>query len=225
MFNVLIVEDDKNTRKLMTVFLKKNNFNPFSAENGQVALQILENNHIDLMIVDVMMPVMDGFELLKEIQKENLNIPTIIVSARITLEDKKTGFSLGIDDYMTKPIEEEELILRIKAVLRRSKIISEHQMKIGEVILNYDTFTVTKKDQEIILPKKEFLILYKLLSYPNKIFTKNDLMTEFWGLDSDSTDHTINVHINRLRTKFENFKEFEIITLRGLGWKAVKKDE
>ena len=223
MFNILIVEDDKNSRKLMSVILKNNNFNPYTAENGQAALQILENNQIDLIIADIMMPVMDGFELLKELRNRDIDIPTIIVSARITQEDKKTGFLLGTDDYMTKPIDEEELVLRVKAVLRRYKIVSEHKITIGNTIIDYDTFTVKKENEEIILPKKEFLILYKLLSFPNKIFTKNDLMTEFWGLDSDSTDHTINVHINRLRTKLENFNEFEIQTIRGLGWKAVKK--
>jgi len=224
MFNILIVEDDKNSRKLMSVILKNNNFNPFTAENGLTALQIIENNKIDLIIADIMMPIMDGFELLKEMRAKDIDIPTIIVSARITQEDKKAGFLLGIDDYMTKPIDDEELILRIKAVLRRYKIVSEHKIIIGDVILDYDTFTVKKNNEETILPKKEFLILYKLLSYPNKIFTKNDLMSEFWGMDSDTTDHTINVHINRLRSKFEIYKEFEIQTIRGLGWKGVKHE-
>ena len=225
MFNILVVEDDKNTRKLMSVVLKANNFIPFTAENGIAAMQIIENNPIDLIIADVMMPEMDGFSFLKEIREQKIDIPTIIVSAKMTKEDKTTGFMLGADDYMTKPIDEDELILRIKAVLRRYKIVSEHKIVIGEVILDYDTFTIKKDNEEIILPKKEFLILYKLLSYPNKIFTKTDLMNEFWGYDSDSTDHTVNVHINRLRSKIEHFSEFEIVTIRNLGYKAVKHYE
>lgn len=225
MFNILVIEDDKNSRKLMSVILRNNNFNPICAENGITALQIIENNQIDLIITDIMMPEMNGFEFMKTLRDKDINIPTIIVTAKITQEDKKTGFLLGTDDYMTKPIDDEELILRIKAVLRRYQIACQHKIIIGDVILNYDTFTIKKYDEEIILPKKEFLILYKLLSYPNKIFTKYDLMNEFWGYNTDSSDHTINVHINRLRTKLMYFKEFEIITVRGLGYKAVKNIE
>lgn len=223
MFNILIVEDDKNTRKLLSAILTNNNFNPISVINGYAALEIIEKEHIDLIITDIMMPEMDGIELISKVRESYPNMPVIILSAKHSKEDKNTGFIVGTDDYLTKPFDHDELILRIKALLRRSKIISEHKITIGDVTLNYDTFTITKNNTNIVLPKKEFLILYKLLSFPNKIFTKNELMNEFWGLDTGSTDHTINVHINRLRSKIELFPEFEIINVRGLGYKAVKK--
>lgn len=223
MFNVLVAEDDLHTRKYIGKLLQNNGFNPILAENGSVALKIIGDYHIDVAIIDVMMPEMNGYELTDFLRKNNYNMPLLMVTAKGKIEDKKKGFLVGIDDYLVKPFEAEELILRINALLRRSKIVSEHKLVIGDVILDYDSLTVTRLDKTFELPKKEFYLLYKLLSYPNVIFTRYQLMDEIWGMDSDSDDKTITVHINRLRSQFGDFPEFEIQTIRGLGYKAVKK--
>jgi DNA-binding response OmpR family regulator len=170
-----------------------------------------------------MMPEMDGYEFTKILRENNNALPVLMVSAKQLPEDKKKGFLVGTDDYMTKPVDEEEMLLRIKALLRRAKIVSERRIVIGEVILDYDSYTVTKKDQIMELPQKEFLLLYKLLSYPGKIFTRIQLMDEIWGNESESGWETVTVHIGRLRKRFEGWEEFEIQSVRGLGYKAVKK--
>lgn len=223
MFNILIVEDDKNTRKLMEDILKDEGYNTFNAVDGLAALKILENQQIDLAIVDVMMPRMDGLQFTKTLRQNDVNIPLLMVTAKGEPDDIKSGFIVGIDDYMVKPIDEEEMLLRIKALLRRSKIVNEHKLQIGDVTLDYNTFMVTSKMEQFCLPKKEFLLLFKLLSYPDIIFTKFQLMEEIWGMDSESDENTVSVHINKLRTRFKDYKEFEIQTARGLGYKAVKK--
>jgi DNA-binding response OmpR family regulator len=183
----------------------------------------MDREHIDLVIVDIMMPGMDGYEFTKTLRETNNALPVLMVSAKQLPEDKKKGFLVGTDDYMTKPVDEEEMLLRIKALLRRAKIVSERRIVIGDVVLDYDSYTVTKKDQVIELPQKEFLLLYKLLSYPGKIFTRIQLMDEIWGTESESGWETVTVHIGRLRKRFEGWKEFEIESVRGLGYKAVKK--
>lgn len=223
MFNILVVEDDKNTGKLMETVLSANGFHPILASDGIEALKILDIQHVDLIILDIMMPRMDGYELTQQLRNSNYTLPILMVTAKQLPVDKKKGFIVGTDDYMTKPIDDEEMILRIKALLRRAKIVNEHKIIIGEVILDYDALSVSRKDKRQTLPQKEFYLLYKLLSYPNKIFTRIQLMDEIWGIDSDSTDYTVNVHINRLRKRFEDYPEFEIQTIRGLGYKAVKK--
>lgn len=223
MFNALIVEDDKNTRKLMEAVLKSDGYSTYLAADGNEALEVLGNTHIDIMIVDIMMPNMDGYQLTSILREQNISIPVLMVSAKQELDDKKQGFNLGIDDYMVKPVDEEEMLLRIKALLRRSQIVSEHKIQIGDVVLDYNALTVSKGGESIILPKKEFYLLYKLLSYPNMIFTRYQLMDEIWGMDSNTDERTVNVHINRLRDRFEDYEEFEIVTIRGLGYKAVKK--
>lgn len=225
MLDILIVEDDKNTRKLLSAILGKKGYNVLTASNGLEALDVLDNHHVDLMVVDVMMPQMDGYELTKELRENDSNIPILMLTAKQSKEDVHQGFLVGIDDYMTKPFDEQEFLLRINALLRRSQIVTEHKLVIGDFELNYDTFTATYKGEEEILPQKEFLLLYKLLSYPNKIFTRYQLMDEIWGVDTETDEHTLNVHINRLRTRYGNCPEFEILTLRGLGYKAVKKNE
>jgi len=225
MLNILVVEDDRNTRKLMEVILSNHGFNHFSASNGLDALDILDNHLIDLIILDIMMPKMNGYELTKLLRENNIDIPILMVTAKQLLEDKKKGFIVGTDDYMTKPVDEEEMILRIKALLRRAKIVTEHQLVIGKVILDYDSLSVICDDDKQMLPQKEFYLLYKLLSYPDKIFTRLQLMDEIWGMDSETNDNTVNVHINRLRKRFENYREFEIVTVRGLGYKGVRKNE
>lgn len=223
MFNILIVEDDKNARKLMSAILKKEGYNIFTSKDGIEALEIFEKDHIDLVIVDVMMPNMDGYELTRNLREYNFQLPILMISAKQMQEDKKKGFLVGIDDYMTKPVDEEEMLLRIKALLRRAQIVSERKLIFGSMTLNYDELSVEHKGEKSLLPQKEFYLLYKLLSYPDKIFTRTQLMDKIWGLETETTDTTLNVHINRLRKRFENNEEFELIAVRGLGYKGVKK--
>ena len=223
MFNILIVEDDKNTRKLMDKILRTNGYLTFLAADGEEALDIIDKQQIDLMIVDIMMPNMNGYELTKQLRDSKYMLPILMVTAKQLPEDKRKGFIVGTDDYMTKPVDEIEMMLRIKALLRRAQIANDHKMTIGEVVLDYDALTVTRGAEVQTLPPKEFYLLYKLLSYSGKIFTRIQLMDEIWGMDTDSADNTVNVHINRLRNRFEEYTEFELLTVRGLGYKAVKK--
>lgn len=225
MFNILIVEDDPNTRKLLSAVLKSNGYNPILSGNGLEALESLESNHVDLMIIDVMMPKMDGYELTQTLRESGSQIPMLMLSAKQKSEDIKHGFIVGIDDYMTKPFDFEELLLRIKALLRRSKIATEQKLTVGSVALDYNSYTVTTAEWTETLPQKEFLLLFKLLSYPDVVFTRLQLMDEIWGMDAESDEHTVNVHINRLRTRFAEINDFEIVTIRGLGYKAVRHDE
>ena len=223
MIKILIVEDNDNLGKMIDIYLRQNNFETYLAKNGLEALDILENNVIDLIVCDIMMPKMNGFELIKELRCIYVDLPIIIVTAKESKEDKIVGFKLGTDDYMTKPIDLEELLMRIKALLRRYSIKNNHKLNIGDVELDYDKLSVTKNEESIYLPKKEFYLLYKLLSYPGKIFTRMELMDDIWGMDSCSEEQTVNVHIRRLREKFKEYSEFEIITVRGLGYKVEKK--
>lgn len=225
MFSVLVVEDDLSARKLLSAVLKSNGYNTLLSSNGLEALEVLENNHVDLMIIDVMMPKMDGYELTETLRGGGSQTPMLMLSAKQNSADIKQGFIVGIDDYMTKPFDIEELLLRIKALLRRSKIANEHKLTVGNVVLDYNSFTVTTPTGTETLPQKEFLLLFKLLSYPDVVFTRLQLMDEIWGMDAESDDHTVNVHVNRLRTRFVDTKDFEIVTIRGLGYKAVRHDE
>ncbi len=225
MFKILVVEDDTNTRKLMRAVLKQSGFETYGAEDGIVALQLMEKQHVDLVILDLMMPKMDGYELTRQLRLSWENLPILMVTAKQAPQDKKKGFLVGTDDYMTKPVDEEEMILRIKALLRRAQIASDHKLAVDKVVLDYDALTGTREDNVITLPQKEFHLLFKLLSYPNMIFTRLQLMDEIWGMESETGDHTLNVHINRLRDRFRDWPEIEIVTVRGLGYKAVKKHE
>ncbi|HPB16979.1 MAG: response regulator transcription factor [Clostridia bacterium] len=224
MFNILIVEDDKNLRRLIGTVLKQNGFNVLSANDGEQALDILDSTKADLIICDIMMPNMDGYELTRSLREANYNMPILMITAKDTMEDKRKGFVSGTDDYMVKPINIDEMLLRINALLRRSKITTEHRIEVGEVILDYDTLSVQSAAETIILPKKEFMLLFKLMSYPKKIFTRQQLMDEIWGLDSETDERTVDVHIKRLREKLAAIEEFEIVTVRGLGYKAEKKN-
>ena len=223
MFRILVVDDDKNTRMLLKAVLEAENYTVFTAENGEDALTIMDSNHIDLVVLDVMMPKMDGYEFTKTLRESDNNLPILMVSAKQLPADRKKGFLVGTDDYMTKPIDEEEMLRRIKARRRRAKIASEHRIMVGDVILDYDSLTVSRQGETQELPQKEFLLLYKLLSYPGKIFTRIQLMDEIWGADSETGWETVTVHIGRLRKRFEGWEEFEIVSVRGLGYKAVKK--
>lgn len=218
----MVVDDDKNTRLLFKTVLEAENYTVATASNGEEALEVLDREHVDLVVLDIMMPKMSGYEFTREIRGADDNLPILMVSARQLPEDKHKGFLVGTDDYMTKPIDQEELLLRIKALLRRAKIASERKIVVGDVVLDYDALTVTRGGEEQELPQKEFLLLYKLLSYPGKIFTRIQLMDEIWGADSETGWETVTVHIGRLRKRFEGWEEFEIQSVRGLGYKAVR---
>lgn len=223
MFQILVADDDKNTRRLLQAVLEHDGYRVFTAENGEEALAALDAQHIDLVVLDIMMPKMDGYEFTKTLRESNNNLPILMVSAKQLPSDKKQGFLVGTDDYMTKPIDEEEMLWRIKALLRRAKIASERRIVIGSVVLDYDSLTATRGNEVQELPQKEFMLLYKLLSYPGKIFTRIQLMDEIWGASSDTGWETVTVHVGRLRKRFQEWPEFEIESVRGLGYKAVKK--
>ena len=222
MFQILVAEDDKNTRRLMEAVLKEHGYHPILACDGLEALKLLDTHHVDLVILDIMMPGMDGYEFTRQLRATDYTLPILMVTAKQLPEDKRKGFIVGTDDYMTKPVDEEEMILRIRALLRRAQIVNERRITIADVCLDYDSLTVSRGDESQTLHRKEFYLLYKLLSYPGKIFTRIQLMDEIWGMESQSDDNTINVHINRLRKRFEDYPEFTIETIRGLGYKAVK---
>ena len=221
MFNILVVEDDTNVRKLYGTILEQNGFQALLAEDSRQALSIMDHTYVDLIVLDIMLPDMDGFTFTKLIRDGGMETPILMVTARETIVDKREGFLVGCDDYMVKPINEEEMVLRIHALLRRAKIASEHKIRLANTVLDYDGLTVTYDGKTLILPQKEFKLLYTLLSYKNRIFTRRSLMDEVWDMDSETDERTVDVHINRLREKFKNNPDFEIITVRGLGYKAV----
>lgn len=223
MFNILIVEDDLVLNRSMTSFFSKNGFKPFSAENADKALDIIDHEHIDIVICDVMMPGMDGYELTHELRGAYPTLPIMIVTARDSYNDKQRGFTAGTDDYMVKPIELGELLLRVNALLRRAQIVHERKITVGSTTLYYDSLEAVVGEESMILPQKEFYLLYLLLSYAGKTFTRNQLMDEIWGPDSYSDARTVDVHINKIRDHFKGSEDFEVITVRGLGYKAVKK--
>ena len=221
MFNIMIVEDDANQRKLMQSVLLQYGYTVTQAEDGQEALDLLDKKHVDLIILDIMMPKMDGFEFTSTLRQSGCNIPILMVSAKQSPIDKRKGFIIGTDDYMTKPVDEEEMVLRVGALLRRSRIANERKLTLGSTTLHYDSLSVEYGDEMQELPQKEFLLLFKLLSYPNKIFTRRQLMDEIWDMESESDERTVDVHVSRLREKFRGCEDFEIVTVRGLGYKAV----
>lgn len=224
MFNILIVDDQPNIRRLYEYTLEKNGYRPFTAANGEEALAVLDRQHIDLVILDVMMPVLDGYGCLKALRDGGSSVPVLIITARDSAEDVRRSFMLGTDDFMVKPVDEIEMLLRIKALLRRSKISEEQKIVVGGTELVYDSFSVIRGGAATVLPRKEFQILFKLLSFPGKTFTRQNLMEEFWSMDSDSEARTVDVHINRLRERFKDNPDFSIVTVRGLGYKAVRND-
>ena len=207
----------------MQAVLEADGYTVLTACDGEQALALMDTEHVDLVVLDVMMPNMDGYEFTRELRQSNSELPILMVSAKQLPADRKQGFLVGTDDYMTKPVDTEEMLLRIRALLLRARIVSERRIVIGDVTLDYDSFTVRRGGEVQELPQKEFLLLYKLLSYPGRIFTRIELMDEIWGADSDSGWETVTVHIGRLRRRFEGWSEFEIVSVRGLGYKAVKK--
>ena len=223
MFNILVAEDNKDLREIFVKVLKNADFNCFEAADGEEALKIFDEEYIDLMIADIMMPKMNGFDLTESLRKADYSLPVLMVTARDDYEALEKGFRSGTDDFMVKPVNPDELVIRVKALLRRAKIASEKRIVIGNTVLDYASMTVTENGKEIILPKKEFMLLYKFLSYPGKIFTRQQIMDEIWGLECETDDRTINTHINRLRERFSDNGDFYISTIRGLGYRAVKK--
>lgn len=225
MFRILVVEDDRNLQQLMKAFLEKASYEVNCASDGVHALDMLEQKQYDLVVTDLMMPEMDGYELSKQIKKHT-QIPIIMVTAKEELVDKKMGFSVGADDYIVKPIEFEELLLRISALLKRYKLASERVIEIGDTIVDYNSMTVTVKNVKTVeLTKKEFQLLFKLLSSSGRIFTRSQLMDDIWGYESESEERTVDVHIRRIREKLDFVTDFELVTIRGLGYKAVRKDQ
>ena len=222
MFKILVVEDDKELLSLFKHVLIKNGYDAVGAGNGQEALKLLDSEYFDMIISDIMMPVMDGYELVRALREAGNSIPVMMITAKDAFDDMRLGFLSGTDDYMVKPINTNEMILRVGALLRRAQMINDRKLSFGETVLDCDSFTVTQAGESQVLPQKEFMLLYKMASYPGKIFTRRQLMDDIWGYDSDSDTHTVDVHINRLRERFRDNKDLSIVTMRGVGYKVVK---
>ncbi len=223
MFNILLVEDDSNLLDILNRFLTKNNYNTFPAHNVTEAYKYLENDYIDLIISDVMMPGTNGFDFIRDIRASKYNMPVMFITAKSDFIDKEEGFNAGADDYMVKPVDLNEMNLRIGALLRRAKSSSEQKLSFGKTTLEYGTWSVTDPSGTYTLPQKEFMLIYKLLSYPGKIFTRQQILDDIWGIDEMVDSHTLDVHISRLRERFKDNDDFKIETIRGLGYKVVKK--
>ena len=225
MFKILVVEDDVELGQLFRRVLEKNGYAVINACDGVDALNKLESEYVDIIISDIMMPNMDGYEFVRELRDAKIEIPILMITAKDSFQDMQTGFGVGTDDYMVKPVNVNEMVLRVGALLRRAKMISERQLTVGSTTLEYDSFSVKQNGVSQVLPQKEFLLLYKMLSYPNHIYTRQQLMDDIWGLDTETEARTVDVHINRLRDRFRDSSDFEIVTVRGIGYKAVKKLE
>jgi len=223
MIRILVADDEANIRKLICAVLKQNGFDTLQAKDGIAALEVMDNEHIDLVVVDLMMPRMDGYTLTRQLRAAWPALPILMLTAKQEPKDKRDGFIAGTDDYMTKPMDKQEMVLRIKALLRRAQIASDRKLYVGDTVLDYDALTVMHGQEIVRLPPKEFQLLFKLLSYPGATFTRLQLMDEIWGMESEAGDRTINEHIYRLRDRFRDWPEFEIVTVRGLGYRAVKK--
>lgn len=222
MFKVLIAEDDRDLRQLFTRVLVKNGYSVVGVSNGQEALDEMDNSFFDIIISDIMMPVMDGYELVRTLRESGDHIPVLMITAKDAFDDMQTGFRSGSDDYMVKPVNVNEMVLRVGALLRRSQIANERRITIGNTLLECDSLTVTENGVQTVLAQKEFMLLYKMASCPGKIFTRHQLMDDIWGYDSGSDTHTVDVHIGRLREKFKDSTDFKIVTMRGVGYKVVK---
>lgn len=223
MMRILIAEDDLELRQLFYRVLAKNGYTAICVSNGQEALDVIDREYIDLIISDIMMPVMDGYELVSSLREAGISIPVLMITAKDAFDDMRHGFHSGTDDYMVKPVNVNEMVLRVEALLRRARMVSERRQVIGETVLEYDSMSVVSDGVSLTLPQKEFMVLYKLTSYPGRIFTRQQLMDDIWGVDTETDPHTVDVHIGRLRERFRNNPDFEIVTMRGVGYKAVKR--
>ena len=222
MFRILIVEDDTELRQLFQHVLVKNGYDVSCVSDGKKALDALDADYYDLIISDIMMPVMDGYELVRSMRQSGVNTPVMMITAKDAFDDMRKGFLSGTDDYMVKPINVNEMVLRVGALLRRAQMISERRQVIGGTTLECDSLTVIRDGKSTVLPQKEFMLLYKMASFPGKIFTRQQLMDEIWGYDSETDSHTVDVHIGRLRDRFRDSTDFRIVTMRGVGYKVVK---
>lgn len=222
MFRILIVEDDRELSELFKRVLVKNGYSVQSAPNGQAALELMGAEYYDLVISDIMMPVMDGYELVRSMREANMMMPVLMITAKDAFDDMQMGFLSGSDDYMVKPVNINEMVLRVGALLRRAQMVSERRQVIGNTVLECDSLTVISNGQSMVLPQKEFMLLYKMVSFPGRIFTRQQMMDEIWGYDTDSDTHTVDVHIGRLRERFRDNGDFEIVTIRGVGYKVMK---
>lgn len=222
MFCILIVEDDFELRQLFQKVLMQNGYSVKGVENGKAALAALEKEYVDLIISDIMMPVMDGYELVRTLREVNIQIPVLMITAKDAFDDMRMGFLSGTDDYMVKPINVNEMVLRVGALLRRAQMINERRLVIGNTELLLDSLTVTTGEDSYVLPQKEFMLLYKMASYPGRTFTRQQIMDDIWGYEAESDTHTVDVHIGRLRERFRENKDFRIVTIRGVGYKVMK---
>ncbi len=222
MFKILIAEDDSDLRDLFKRMLIQNGYAVLGVTNGQEALDALDKEYFDLIISDIMMPVLDGYELVRSLRDAGNNIPVLTITAKDAFDDMRMGFLSGMDDYMVKPINLNEMLLRVGALLRRAQIINDRRLVIGSTVMECDSLTVHSNGESMILPQKEFMILYKMASFPGKIFTRQQFMDEIWGYETESDTHTVDVHIGRLREKFKNNPDFRIVTIRGIGYKVEK---
>lgn len=223
MFKILIAEDDIELRQLFYRVLTLHGYSAICVSDGKEALDVLDKEYVDLIISDIMMPNMNGYELASSLRESGITIPILMITAKDSFVDMQMGFASGTDDYMVKPVNVNEMVLRVGALLRRAQMISDRRQTIGNTVLEYDSMTVTANGKSMVLPQKEFMLLYKLTAYPGRIFTRQQLMDDIWGLDSETEPRTVDVHINRLRDRFKDNDDFEIITIRGLGYKAVKR--
>ncbi len=222
MLKILIAEDDRELRQLFSHVLSRHGYTVVGVSNGQEALDALDADFYDMIISDIMMPVMDGYELVRQLRDVGNTTPVLMITAKDAFDDMRMGFQSGVDDYMVKPININEMVLRVQALLRRAQMISDRRQTIGDTVMECDSLTVSIAGECMILPQKEFMLLYKMAAYPGKIFTRQQLMDEIWGYDSESDTHTVDVHIGRLRDRFRDSKDFKIVTIRGVGYKVVK---
>ena len=222
MLKILIAEDDRELRQLFTHVLLKHGYTVTGVSDGQEALDALEGEYYDLLISDIMMPRVDGYELVRQLREAKNTTPVLMITAKDAFDDMRMGFQSGVDDYMVKPINVNEMVLRVGALLRRAQMINERRQVIGGTTMECDSLTVTVEGEAYVLPQKEFMLLYKMAAYPGRIFTRQQLMDEIWGYDSESDTHTVDVHIGRLRERFRDSRDFKIVTMRGVGYKVVK---
>lgn len=222
MMKLLIVEDDQQLQQMFIRILSKYGYSAVGVSNGQLALDALDKDYFDLIITDIMMPEMDGFELVQQLRDVGNMIPILMITAKDAFDDMSMGFQYGVDDYMVKPININEMVLRVKALLRRAQMVNDHKQTLGGTVLEHDSFTLTSNGETVVLPQKEFLLLYKMAAYPGTIFTRQQLMDEIWGYETDSDCHTVDVHISRLRDRLRNNRDMKIVTIRGVGYKVVK---
>lgn len=223
MFKVLIAEDDEELRRLFEHVLIKNGYSVKGVPDGKEALDEIERSYYDIIISDIMMPKVDGYELVYSLRSAGNNIPVLMITAKDAFDDMRAGFLSGTDDYMIKPVNVNEMVLRVGALLRRAQMINDHKQVIGGTVLDFDSLSVISDDKSTVLPMKEFMLLYKMSSFPGRIFTRQQLMDDIWGYESETDTHTVDVHIGRLRERFRDSPDFKIVTIRGVGYKVVKK--